>query len=611
MGMDFVRRAIGTPLRQVVRNAGLDSSSVVRSLLRNEDVHLGYDVVKHGYADMYDAGVIDPLRATVNAVAGAASVASELIGLPSTPGELGSRHLRYFLPTNEFGGITFGGDFSAGTGGGGQTPSEDAEVVQQPRRYLVGHFPDRVVLNTVETLTVEIAQIVRDGVAVAINDLQVPKEGLRLDIVIECPGFQLLTRDRNTIDLPQAGNSNLAAFLLKVVQADQHSIRLSAFNGGTPIGGLNIPVQVVATADGGSGPAPQRTQSPTGDLKLDKGDVTLTIPADSEWMYWQDERSGSQAPVPQKKAYSELRDFVKRELLQIEDLVRKTYKISPALAEKTLKDAGISLWQELVPDEIKNLFYKHHQDIKRLRIWSAGDPIPWEMLYPHRADPPFDRGFLCQQIHISRWVYGSLPPSGIALKRADFVLPSKDLDEAQTEVVDLTRCFESWCSGLQSGRIEEPEKLYELFTGASANLLHFACHNVAGEDGSGARIMINKVPITPKNFISFPNALKSSAMVFMNACGSDARVVQYTTISGWANCFLLTGVGAFIGTQWEVRDKTARLFAQKLYSALVDRNLPFGEALQDVRETIRKDVPGDPTWLAYSFYGDSNARLGR
>jgi TCP-1/cpn60 chaperonin family len=352
MGIDFVRRAISMPARQLVRNAGVDSSSVVRSLLRKDDVRVGYDVEKRGYADMYEAGVIDPLRATKNAVAGAASVASEFIGLPSTPGDFGSRHLRYFLPTDEFGGVASGvgssGDknYSGGIAAGdGQTPSEQAEAAQQPRRYLVGHFPDRVVLNTVETLTVEIAQIFSDGVAAAINDLQVPKEGLRIDIVIECPGFQLLTRDRHTIELPQAGNSDLAAFRLKAVPADQHGIRVSAFNGGTPIGGLNISVQVVATAQGGAGPGPVRTQNPTGDLKLDKGDVTLTIPATSDWMYWQDERSGPKEPVPPKKPLSELETFVKKKLLDIEDVVRKIYKATPALAEKALRDAGIELWR--------------------------------------------------------------------------------------------------------------------------------------------------------------------------------------------------------------------------------------------------------------------------
>jgi hypothetical protein len=325
-------------------------------------------------------------------------------------------------------------------------------------------------------------------------------------------------------------------------------------------------------------------------------------------MYWQDERGGPKEPVPPKKSLSDLKRFVETKVLEIEDIVRKTYKFKPDLAEKALKDSGIELWEELIPDPIKNFFYERFQNIKRLRIWSAGDPIPWEMLYPFRADPKFDNGFLCEQVQISRWVFGSKPPPEIELKRADFVVPTKDLKEAQQEVDTLTTLLKERCSGLQSDLIADPGKLYGLFSGATVNLLHFACHNSANE--SGARIMINSVPVRPVNFKEYKNAIKYNAMVFMSACRSDVGVVQYTTINGWANCFLSTGVGAFIGTLWEVRDNTARMFAQELYSGLVDQSLPFGEALQEARRKVREALPGDPTWLAYSFYGDSNARLG-
>jgi hypothetical protein len=236
MGIDLLRQAVSIPLRQLVKNAGVDSSAVVRSLLHKNDVRIGYDVEKRGYVDMFNVGVIDPARAAKNVVAAAASIASEFTGLPTKPFDFRNRNLRYFLPVDEFSGFipgsTASGKPSIGAtsqgdfiGGGGVTSvggAEEATPAQQPRRYLVGHFPDRVALDEIATLTAEIAQVLSDGIAAAIDDLHVPKEGLRIDIFVECPGFQLLGSDHGTIDLPPP--REIPTWLLSVSRSSRRSI---------------------------------------------------------------------------------------------------------------------------------------------------------------------------------------------------------------------------------------------------------------------------------------------------------------------------------------------------------------------------------------------------
>ena len=63
--------------------------------------------------------------------------------------------------------------------------------------------------------------------------------------------------------------------------------------------------------------------------------------------------------------------------------------------------------------------------------------------------------------------------------------------------------------------------------------------------------------------------------------------------------------GAFIGSLWEVVDTSASTYAQEFYrAALVGHTL--GESARQARDAIR-DNPGDPTWLAYTLYGDPAA----
>jgi len=78
IGVDIVRRACETPLRQLVENAGLDASIVVQDV-RNGKGAYGYDVATGQYVDMIKAGIIDPTKVTRSALQNAASIAGLLL----------------------------------------------------------------------------------------------------------------------------------------------------------------------------------------------------------------------------------------------------------------------------------------------------------------------------------------------------------------------------------------------------------------------------------------------------------------------------------------------------------------------------------------------------
>src|SRR4029077_7579961 len=59
-GSNIIRRALQSPLRQIVENAGLDGAVVAGKLLESQDTNYGFDAQKLEYCDFIKAGIIAP-----------------------------------------------------------------------------------------------------------------------------------------------------------------------------------------------------------------------------------------------------------------------------------------------------------------------------------------------------------------------------------------------------------------------------------------------------------------------------------------------------------------------------------------------------------------------
>ncbi len=77
-GIRILSRALESPLRQIVENAGVEGSIVVGKLLETSGNH-GFNAQTEEYVDMVKAGIIDPTKVVRIALQDAASVASILI----------------------------------------------------------------------------------------------------------------------------------------------------------------------------------------------------------------------------------------------------------------------------------------------------------------------------------------------------------------------------------------------------------------------------------------------------------------------------------------------------------------------------------------------------
>ena len=78
IGVDIVLRALDAPLRQIADNCGIDGS-VIADEIQAKPINQGYDANAGKYADMFKAGVIDPVKVVRTALSNAASIAGLLL----------------------------------------------------------------------------------------------------------------------------------------------------------------------------------------------------------------------------------------------------------------------------------------------------------------------------------------------------------------------------------------------------------------------------------------------------------------------------------------------------------------------------------------------------
>ncbi|MCI0451315.1 MAG: chaperonin GroEL [Candidatus Latescibacteria bacterium] len=78
IGVEIIRRALESPLRQIALNAGAEGSLVVEHVLKQVDA-IGYNAATGEYVDMFKAGIVDPTKVTRSALQNAASVAAMLL----------------------------------------------------------------------------------------------------------------------------------------------------------------------------------------------------------------------------------------------------------------------------------------------------------------------------------------------------------------------------------------------------------------------------------------------------------------------------------------------------------------------------------------------------
>ena len=103
-------------------------------------------------------------------------------------------------------------------------------------------------------------------------------------------------------------------------------------------------------------------------------------------------------------------------------------------------------------------------------------------------------------------------------------------------------------------------------------------------------------------------------LFFFNACDIGQAESVAGAVEGWAPAILARGASGYIGGLWPLRDAPAARFAAAFYQAVATRlnqraRASVAESLSEARKIFYEN--GDPTFLAYAFYGDAQLEFTR
>ena len=103
----------------------------------------------------------------------------------------------------------------------------------------------------------------------------------------------------------------------------------------------------------------------------------------------------------------------------------------------------------------------------------------------------------------------------------------------------------------------------------------------------------------------------SHPFVFFNACslGQAQRVASF--VDGWAPATLEAGASGYVGGLWLLSDAGAAAFAARFYATFATALRTGPVTVAEVLRQVRRDFydRGDPTFLAYVYYGDPDLRF--
>jgi hypothetical protein len=278
-----------------------------------------------------------------------------------------------------------------------------------------------------------------------------------------------------------------------------------------------------------------------------------------------------------------------------------------------IRRLGMDLWQWL-PQELRAEYMKQDRAgslPSSILIHSDEMIFPWELLIPNDAPEGSTVLNPLGVAHIlGRWKPGlnskpkeqMLKVKKIRVLNPDY-LPPDTLPWAAEEAVQLQQLFPKLVSLVRPADLPAVEKLFEE---PDVQILHFSGHGDVNLNNPN----LNKILLEKSAKFE---ALRLSAtklcsvaqpVVYMNACSVGNVGITVGRAGGFASNFVTNGCSGVIAPLWPINDKTSMEFALALYGKL-KLGRAVGEALQELRDQHAED----PTYCAYTFFGDPWVRL--
>ena len=97
VGVDILRRALESPIRQICENAGVEASIIVQNVRDGKGAH-GFDARDESYVDMFEVGIIAPTKVARVAVENACSIAGMVLTTEAAVTEIPEKEAPAAMP---------------------------------------------------------------------------------------------------------------------------------------------------------------------------------------------------------------------------------------------------------------------------------------------------------------------------------------------------------------------------------------------------------------------------------------------------------------------------------------------------------------------------------
>jgi hypothetical protein len=484
-------------------------------------------------------------------------------------------------------------------------------------RMLVAEFPEQITLHQEASLLVSLTTEFTPAGSLPV---ELPM-GSELDIVVQPRrGLSLVGTGEGRLVVTGEAEGLPLRFKVRGEEPGRGSLRILAFHQGRPLGVISLApvVTEAATAAGSANRALAEPLAPATarvpDLSLlilearEGADTVLSLRLTST-----DPALGFNlkpfGPIRLRSdPYTYFQDFFR----DVEKLPIRT-PADKAKAELRLAAKGASLFEAIVPEDLRRALWGLRGQIASVQVQSEEPWIPWELckLTGDDGGSVEEGPFLCEAFELTRWLPGLAQVPSLGLKNLALVVPS---DSGLAFAVPETEFMLSLAAG--DRRVERiPATFLDLHAALASGAYdggHFSGHGSYRDEPNPERsalILESGDRLTPEDLGGrVANLGKARPLVFLNACQVGQSTMTLTGIGGWAGRFLRAGAGGFIGAYWSVYDRPAFDFAQAVYGHLL-MGVPVGRAIREARLAAR--ASGDPTWLAYTVFADPLATVGR
>ncbi|MFE1437387.1 CHAT domain-containing protein [Streptomyces sp. NPDC058739] len=484
-------------------------------------------------------------------------------------------------------------------------PDTDPDTAEP--RSLVAELVEQIAPGREMPLQVQIVRGSARGTGVQLRPFALPRGGARVVVTIHAPGLTVLDELQKELHVVPGRDSDVLRFRLKASMPGLHQVTVRAYRGGTFLGEVVCQVSVghgSVTRDG-----PQR-QASLPSMASDPGEVTLQVlkgeaAGTISFQLLTEATTYLPETISGAAGFRGATEQIYAELRRAAKAAADESDVDARRLRNRLRNQGVQLWTSAVPDAVQRQFWMEADRFSAITVVGEHDSIPWELLYP-LDEHHEDRGFLAEWLPVVRHVHNHERVRSLSLPGVAFVVPPDSPADATTEVASLRARLGS--SVADAGVLTEGAALAALVQDGHAGLLHFACHN--SFTGSGSCVKMADGDFDP---VDLAAAAKLRALrphrplVFFNACRSAGEITWFGESLGWAPQFLNAGAGAFIGTLWPVRSRSALQFAEAFYEQFITHGQPLGQASLAARQITRELHGGDPTWLAYAVYGSPAA----